>query len=257
MASNNFWTDAKYQPMQQFRYDVQTNLWNANASLPPYRPTVTQRAGADRISLSNYRNLYEIPKELIKGVNLPDTTVSYDNDAANIGSDGPSIESQDPQITELELQFYMTPELMSNIKGIFTTYYLQNVEQPNPSVKWFTGDIPRIINKDRISLKPSALLLQNSEITINIYSTSNEKLNTKVSKKNLNLVKSIKYYGVYPISYNLGNLDYSSPDVVTGNMKFYFHDYDIIDGVAETNNTTINQVVASLINKNKCMGNYK
>ena len=256
MASSNFWTDAKYQPMQQFRYDVQTNLWNANASLPPYRPTSVQRPGVDRIAISNYRNLYEIPKELIKGVNLPDTTVSYDNDAANIGSGGPSIESQDPQITELELQFYMTPELMSNIKGIFTTYYLQNIEQLNSSGIEFTGDIPRIINKDRISLKPSALLLQNSEITINIYSTNNNKL-AKPSDKNLNLVRSIKYYGVYPISYNLGNLDYSSPDVVTGNMKFYFHDYNIIDGGDDTNNTTMNQVVASLINKNKCMGNYK
>ena len=55
----------------------------------------------------------------------------------------------------------------------------------------------------------------------------------------------------------MGYIRFLITDVVTGNMKFYFHDYDIIDGVAETNNTTINQVVASLINKNKCMGNYK
>ena len=244
MASSNFWTDAKYQPMQQFRYDVQTNLWNVDSSL--LEGSIPRGFTAD--------SLYTIPKELIKGVNLPDTTLGYDNDAANIGSSGPSIESQDPQMAELELQFYMTPKLMSDIKNIFTTYYLQNVRL---FADLYNASIPRIINKDRISLKPSALLLQNSEITINIYSTSNEKLNTKVSKKNLNLVKSIKYYGVYPISYNLGNLDYSSPDVVTGNMKFYFYDYDIIDGADDTNNTTMNQVVASLINKNKCMGNYK
>ena len=116
MASNNFWTSPRYAPMQQFRYDVQTNLWKcrkknifeSEAGTPP-------SVRLENSDLSNH-----ISKEMIKAVNLPDVVLSYDNDAANIGSGGPSIESQDPQMSELELQLYMVPDLLSIIPEILT-----------------------------------------------------------------------------------------------------------------------------------------
>ena len=104
--ATNFWTDAKYQPMQQFRYDVNAMLYKGDFS-----ETVSVGNSVGKIST----NRVSIDKELIKAVNMPDVSVGYDNDAANIGSGGPSIESQDPQMAELELQLYMTPQLAQDI----------------------------------------------------------------------------------------------------------------------------------------------
>ena len=99
--SNNFWTSANYQPMQQFRYDVQTTLFKADFGNTDNAPFFMARYPQSEQPV--------ISKELIKALNMPDVVFGYDNDAANIGSGGPSMESQDPQMTELELQLYMTP----------------------------------------------------------------------------------------------------------------------------------------------------
>ena len=66
MASNNFWTSPTYAPMQQFKFDVQTNLRKADLS-------------EGQVLLETVPANFQIPKELIKAVNLPDTTFSYDN----------------------------------------------------------------------------------------------------------------------------------------------------------------------------------
>ena len=62
--SNNFWTTPTYAPLQQFKFDVQTELWKADMS---------SANGKGRVKLD--LNLpgqarYTIPKELIKAVNL-------------------------------------------------------------------------------------------------------------------------------------------------------------------------------------------
>ena len=204
--SNNFWTTSTYAPMQQFKFVVQTSLCKANLS-------------ADPILLATVPRNFQIPEELIKAVNLPDTTFSYDNDAANIGSGGPNIESQDPQISELELQFYMTPELMQDLQDIFYTYYLQSIETTNANGQMMmVGVKPKILNKDRISYQPLSSFLKTSNILV------------KILDNNGNIIRVVNYYGVYPISYSFGNLDYSSSDVVVGNMKFYFYGYEITSG---------------------------
>ena len=210
--SNNFWTSADYQPMQQFRYDVQTLLFKANFDN-------IREGGIVAVSAPSGGSP-AISKELIKAVNLPDVTLNYDNDAANIGSSGPSIEAQDPQMAELELQLYMTPQLAQDIQDIFRTYYLQDVVSSLGGII-YEGRPAKILNKDRISLVPSPLLIQKSQIIVNIYEPNFG------GQKNPTPAKSIRYYGVYPISYNLGTLDYSSSDVVMGNMKFYFYGMDV------------------------------
>jgi hypothetical protein len=202
MASDNFWTTPTYAPMQQFKFDVQTNLAKLD---------IAEKSAGGFFQISDVVLDFQIPKELIKAVNLPDTTFSYDNDAANIGSGGPNIESQDPQMSELELQFYMTPELMIDLQDIFYTYYSQLT---NPD-ELFDGLLPKITNKDRISFQPLYQFIESSNILVNIRGNSGEVLRT------------INYYGVYPTSYNFGNLEYSSSDVVVGSMKFYFYGYEI------------------------------
>ncbi len=52
-------------------------------------------------------------------------------------------------------------------------------------------------------------------------------LQIKILDNNGNTIRVVNYYGVYPVSYSFGNLDYSSPDVVVGSMKFYFYGYEI------------------------------
>ena len=152
--ANNFWTTAAYQPMQQFRYDVQAFLYKADFNDPDDKGFVTALRKRS------------ITQELVKAVNMPDVTFGYDNDAANIGSNGPSIESQDPQMAELELQLYMTPQLAQDIQDIFRTYYLQDLKDRGGV---FSGGIlkgkpTKILNKDRVSLRPSVELLKNSQI---------------------------------------------------------------------------------------------
>lgn len=203
MASNNFWTTSTYAPMQQFKFDVQTNLRKADLS-------------RDQVLLETVPANFQIPKELIKAVNLPDTTFSYDSDAANMGSGGPNIESQDPEVSELELQFYMTPQLMQDLQDIFYTYYLQPIgDSRESSVGLTLGIVPNILNKDRISFQPIAAFIKTSNILVNIRDSAG------------NIARVINYYGVYPVSYSFGNLDYSSSDVVIGSMKFYFYGYEI------------------------------
>lgn len=257
MASNNFWTTPTYAPMQQFKFDVQTNLWRADID----------SAGPDgRVEINYYsapgqkERRYTIPKELIKAVNLPDTTFGYDNDAANIGSGGPNIESQDPQISELELQFYMTGELLTDLQDIFYTYYLQDL-QTDSAGNPLSGKVPVIMNKDRVSFQPAFELIENSEITVNIYkSLVKTKQNLNGQKlSNLGLIRSIKYYGVYPVSYNLGSLDYSSSDVVVGNMKFYFYGYEIVNPNREGSISLSDNVLGAIGAKRqdtKNMGNF-
>lgn len=243
MGSNNFWTDANYTPLQQFRYDVETNLYKADFS----------DIGDDgRVKILGVKQLNPwISRELVKAVNLPDVTFGYDNDAANIGSGGPNIESQDPQMSELELQLYMTAELASNIQDIFRTYYLQDVRQTQRTT--FNGKVPRILNKDRISLQPSALLLQNSSIIVNVYNPSPNASKAAPATP----AKSLRYYGVYPISYSLGSMDYGSSDVVVGNIKFYFYGVDIHDGGGDTPSKIEENLLKGLITKgDKCMGNF-
>lgn len=234
MASNNFWTTPTYTPMQQFKFDVETNLWKAN---------ITSANSLRVIELKNPQR-FAIPKQLIKALNLPDTSFSYDNDAANIGSGGPNIESQDPTISELELQLYLTGDMLSDMQDIFYTYYLQDIQTDaldNP----IRGTVPVILNQDRISFKPSPILIKNSTITVNIYNS--------VEK-----IRSIRYYGVYPISYNLGSLDYSSPDVVIGSMKFYFYGYEIERPGEQSNavSADILNSISSLSEKAKSMGDF-
>jgi len=243
--ANNFWTDAKYQPMQQFRYDVQAMLYKGDFSgtLEDTIPSLVGKILANRVS---------IDKELIKAVNMPDVSVGYDNDAANIGSGGPSIESQDPQIAELELQLYMTPQLAQDIQDIFRAYYLQDVIDDGSG--GFIGTPARILNKDRVSLIPSPLLIQNSQIIVNIYDPNPKPVKDFPATP----AKSIRYYGVYPVSYNLGSLDYSSSDVVMGSMKFYFYGADIrSDDDANRSTQEETGILASIFAKNnKCMGNF-
>ena len=240
--SNNFWTTATYQPMQQFRYDVQTLLFKANFSSVIDGKTLLE-------SPSNKESA--ISKELIKAVNMPDVTFGYENDAANIGSGGPSIESQDPQMSELELQLYMTPQLAQDIQDIFRGYYFQDIVTFGSS---FAGTPQKILNKDRVSLKPSVELLKQSVIIVNIYEASPPA--TKDSRATP--IKSIRYYGVYPISYNLGGLDYSSSDVVVGSVKFYFYGVDIRDPEDAQKSTTLEDQILNSIGRagKSCMGNY-
>lgn len=218
MASNDFWTNPNYHPIQQFRFDVQTNLWRADISSAPRGGKIT------------VRERYAMPKELIKAVNLPDTTFGYDNDAANIGSGGPNIESQDPQMAELELQFYLTPESLSTMQDVFHTYYLQQVEKIGNTI---SGVPARILNRDRISIQPSEFLLENSTIAVNIYNPSPQATRGAPASP----IRQINYYGVYPVSYSFGNLDYSNSDVVVGNMKFYFYGHEIL-GLEEIRRST-------------------
>ena len=232
MPSNDFWTTATYAPMQQFKFDVQTNLAKLD---------IAENSAGGLFQMSDVVKDYQIPRELIKAVNLPDTTFGYDNDAANIGSGGPNIESQDPQMSELELQFYMTPELMIDLQDIFYTYYSQNSGDP-----LFDGLLPRIMNKDRISFQPLYRFIESSNILVNIRGNSGETLRT------------INYYGVYPISYNFGNLDYSSSDVVIGSMKFYFYGYEITTADESAAGKLSKQIMGTLnLNKKeKDMGNF-
>lgn len=253
MASNNFWTTPTYAPMQQFRYDVETNLWKYKKE--NVFPSEAGSPPGVRLETSDLSN--HISKELIKSVNLSDVAFGYDNDAANIGSSGPSIESQDPQMSELELQLYMVPDLLSTIPEIFNTYYLQDVRDLDDRSA-IGGELSRILNKDRISLKPASRLLSNSTIIINIYSSTSDPRDTKrvTYSTSANAVKptplkKIIYYGVYPISYNLGNLDYSSSDVVVGNMKFYFYGFDIINGDEEPDNKELQNVIKSITGSEK------
>lgn len=240
--ANDFWTNAKYQPMQQFRYDVQTILFKANFGLVGFDGRVLANQPQSKIPT--------ISKELVKAVNMPDVTFGYDNDAANIGSDGPSIESQDPQMTELELQLYMTPQLAQDIQDIFRTYYLQDVVEAAPGI--FEGRPSKILNKDRVSLIPSPLFIQKSAIIVNIYEPNPSR------KKDPTPAKSIRYYGVYPVSYNLGGLDYSSSDVIVGSVKFYFYGVDIKDPkTADQSSQLETEILSSIVKTNKsCMGNY-
>ena len=242
--ANNFWTTAAYQPMQQFRYDVQTILFKANFSSisSEGRVLVNQPQSTEVV----------ISKELIKAVNMPDVTFGYDNDAANIGSDGPNMESQDPQMAELELQLYMTPQLAQDIQDIFRTYYLQDVEEVIDGI--FEGRPSKILNKDRVSLIPSPLFIKKSAIIVNIYPPSNNA--TKESPATP--AKSIRYYGVYPVSYNLGGLDYSSSDVVVGSVKFYFYGVDIKNPEDAENSSQLETEILSSIERagKPCMGNY-
>ena len=242
--SNNFWAIASYQPMQQFRYDVQTILFKASFTRTLDDGRIVVPAAAKEKSM--------ISKELIKAVNLPDVTFGYDNDAANIGSDGPSIESQDPQMSELELQLYMTPQLAQDIQDLFRTYYLQGLEKVGDN---FVGYPAKILNKDRISLKPANALLKDSAIIVNIYEPSPRATKDKPATP----TKSIRYYGVYPVSYNLGSLDYSSSDVVVGSIKFYFYGMDVKDPEDAKNQSRFEEEILSSIGRDNksCMGNYK
>mgnify|MGYP003651277707 CR=1 FL=1 len=222
--------------MQQFKFEVETNLCKADLSKDP-------------ILLATIPKNFQIPKELIKAVNLPDTTFSYDNDAANIGSGGPNIESQDPQVSELELQLYMTPELMQDLQDIFYTYYLQSVESTNENGQMIiVGAIPKILNKDRISYQPLIGLLKTSNILVKILDGAG------------NTTKVVNYYGVYPVSYSFGNLDYSSSDVVVGSMKFYFYGYEITSAEDAAAGKIGKGVIESLQlirdRSKKLMGNY-
>tara|TARA_R100001440_G_scaffold4173_1_gene9685 strand:- start:1474 stop:2199 length:726 start_codon:yes stop_codon:yes gene_type:complete len=240
--SSNFWTTATYQPMQQFRYDVQVELYKANFS---------QGTGG-KVFIDEKMGTV-INKQLIKAVNLPDVNLGYDNDAANIGSSGPSIESQDPQISELELQLYMTPQLAQDIQDIFRTYYLQDVKPSRNIPNGYIGTLSKILNKDRVSLIPSPIFIKNSQIIVKIYEPNH------TGQKNPTPVKKIVYYGIYPVSYNLGNLDYSSSDVVVGSMKFYFYGMEIRDGASDENTPSQLQteILASIGREGKkCMGNY-
>lgn len=260
MASNNFWTTPTYAPMQQFRYDVQTILFKADFN--------TVFDGGRVLVQSPALKGSTIGKELVKAINLPDVALGYDNDAANIGSGGPSIEAQDPQMGELELQLYMTPQLMGDIQDIFRTYYLQDIIKPGLSPAGTYRGRPniKILNKDRVSLIPSPIFTKESQIIVNIYSSTSDPRDTKrvTSSTSANAVqptplKKIVYYGVYPISYNLGNLDYSSSDVVIGNMKFYFYGVEIRDG--EDNLETSSQMKTDILssigrNGKKDMGNF-
>lgn len=243
--SNNFWTSPKYQPMQQFRYDVQTILFKASFTRTLNDGRIVVPAAAKKEST--------ISKELIKAVNLPDVTFGYDNDAANIGSDGPSIESQDPQMSELELQLYMTPQLAQDIQDIFRTYYLQGLESSGGAN--FAGYPAKILNKDRISLKPANALLKDSAIIVNVYDPDPR----ATKKAPATPTKSIRYYGVYPVSYNLGTLDYSSSDVVVGSIKFYFYGMDIKDPEDAKNQSKFEEEILNSIGRDNksCMGNYK
>lgn len=240
--SNNFWTTPSYQPMQQFRYDVQVELYKAEFTGTGSRVFIGEKSGGTVIS-----------KQLIKAVNLPDVSLGYDNDAANIGSDGPSIESQDPQISELELQLYMTPQLAQDIQEIFRTYYLQDVKPSTNTGGGYSGTLSKILNKDRVSLIPSPIFIKNSQIIVKIYEPNH------TGQKNPTPVKKIVYYGIYPVSYNLGNLDYSSSDVVVGSMKFYFYGMEIRDGASddETPSQLQTEILSSIGREGKkCMGNY-
>ena len=252
MASDNFWTTPTYAPMQQFKFDVQTELWKAD---------ISSANGEGRVKLDldlPGQSRYTIPKELIKAVNLPDIAFGYDNDAANIGSGGPNIESQDPQISELELQFYMTGELLSDLQDIFYTYYLQDFQVDDLGIT--RAKVPRIMNKDRISFQPSYQLIENSEITVNIYKSTaafrRRPQSGQPKVPNLQLVRSVRYSGVYPVSYNLGSLDYSSSDVVVGSMKFYFYACEVVDPNNE--GRSLNEDIVKSLRKsaNTRMGNF-
>lgn len=247
MASNNFWTSPSYAPMQQFRYDIQAILFKADFN--------TVYDGGRVLVSSPSLKEPAISKELIKAVNLPDIALGYDNDAANIGSGGPSIESQDPQMSELELQLYMTPQLTQDIQDIFRTYYLQDIIIPplNPAGT-YRGRPSRIINKDRVSLIPFPDFIKESQIIVNIYDPS--PLATKDSPATP--AKRIHYYGVYPVSYNLGTLDYSSSDVVLGSMKFYFYGMEIRSGDDTKESSQLQTEILNSIGRDKalCMGDF-
>tara|TARA_Y100001938_G_scaffold148545_1_gene232563 strand:+ start:4933 stop:5670 length:738 start_codon:yes stop_codon:yes gene_type:complete len=244
--SNNFWTSANYQPMQQFRYDVQTTLFKADFGNTDNAPFFMARYPQSEQPV--------ISKELIKAVNMPDVVFGYDNDAANIGSGGPSMESQDPQMTELELQLYMTPQLAQDIQDIFRTYYFQNVTEEIDGI--FEGRSSKILNKDRTSLIPSPIFIKNSQIIVNIYDPAP----AATKRAPATPARSIVYYGIYPVSYNLGNLDYSSSDVVVGSIKFYFYGYEIVQP-DQVNREIGKDVLGSIPSLNtelrcKSMGNY-
>jgi len=250
----DFWTESNFQPMQRFRFDVQTNLFKMDSVGGP----------GSNIAQLDITQPFTINPAYIKAVNLPSVTFGYDNDAANIGSDGPNIESQDPTMTELELRFYMFPDLAIDIQDIFHTYYLQNLKSNGANLDTYHGRLPRILSKDRISLKPSRLIVEKSQIIVNIYDpgagspvsgTEQALGNTSIAreaiaqlqhdkangilgmisvKKSVDRLKgrlqqtstpirSIKYYGVYPVSYDLGTLEYGNSEILEGSMKFYFH----------------------------------
>ena len=200
----------------------------------------------------------------IKAVNLPSVTFGYDNDAANIGSDGPNIESQDPTMTELELQFYMFPDLASDMQDIFYAYYLQNVTA-NPAGTEARGSVPRILNKDRVSLKPSRLIVAKSQIIVNIYDPQKVPPTSAadIPGDKGAVIRSLKYYGVYPVSYDLGTLEYGSSDILEGSMKFYFHGVEVLTPNQEvitpndTNEKYKNIIMESFAHKEKrTMGDF-
>ena len=155
-------------------------------------------------------------------------------------------------MTELELQLYMTPQLAQDIQDIFRTYYLQDVELGRDEI--FRGRPSKILNKDRVSLIPSPLFIKESAIIVNIYDPS-----PRATKDSPAIpAKSIRYYGVYPVSYNLGGLDYSSSDVVVGSVKFYFYGVDIKNPEDAKNESQLEREILSSIERagKPCMGNY-
>lgn|GEM_PF-2344607 len=250
----DFWTESNFQPMQRFRFDVQTNIFKM----------VSVGGPGPGIAQLDITKPFTINPAYIKAVNLPSVTFGYDNDAANIGSDGPNIESQDPTMTELELQFYMFPDLAIDIQDIFYTYYLQDLKPNGANRTTYRGILPRILSKDRISLKPSRTVVKNSSIIINIYdpgvgspvSGTEQALTNRSAAREIiaqtlrdkangipgsislaarlpsatagiqltsTPIRSMKYYGVYPVSYDLGTLEYGNSEILEGSMKFYFH----------------------------------
>ena len=77
------------------------------------------------------------------------------------------------------------------------------------------------------------------------------------------IVRSLKYYGVYPVSYDLGTLEYGSSDILEGSMKFYFHGVEIIEPNPEvttptgTNEKYKNIIMGSFADKGKrTMGEF-
>ena len=93
-----------------------------------------------------------------------------------------------------------------------------------------------------------------SAIIVNIYEPSPR----ATANSPATPIKSIRYYGVYPISYNLGGLDYSSSDVVVGSVKFYFYGVDIRDPEDATKATALEEQILNSIGREgkSCMGNY-
>ena len=177
----DFWTDKEAIPLQKYRFVVQVNLY---AGTPSYE-------GED-FKITNIERFY-IPKHLIKSVNLPELSLTIDNDAANIGG-SQIMEGRDPVSTDLEIVLYMTPYLMRKIRNMMMTYY-------NSDLK----------NKMNLAAKPQVELQNESNILVKVLNPEGE------------IVKTLGFYQVIPVSYDLGDLEYGSSDVVEGNIKFHFN----------------------------------